>query len=46
MPIDPDEAFATSDELERRFKITCGGVLKNQLGDKYQWGARNDGKAL
>ena len=35
------------DELEKRFKITRGGIIKKHLGVSYEWGIREeDGKAF
>ncbi len=32
-------------ELQKRFKITKGGLLKKHLGVDYEWGIQSDGKA-
>ena len=34
------------DELERRFKITCSGLLTKYLRVSYEWGIKEDGKAF
>ena len=34
------------DELEKRFKITRGGILRKHLGVDYEWGVQDDGKAF
>jgi len=33
-------------ELEKRFKITRGGLLKKHLGVDYEWSVNSDGKAM
>ena len=33
-------------ELQKRFKITNGGLLKKHLGVDYEWGIQSDGKAF
>ena len=33
-------------EIERRFKIARGGLLKKHLGVDYEWGTRDDDKAF
>ena len=34
------------DELEKRFKITRGGILRKHLGVDYEWGLQDDGRAF